>query len=331
MRVLALNGSPRKKGNTDYLLTALLAEFDGRGAVTQKFDLARMHVMPCKEYMVCEKKGVCPIHDDVETLLYPALRNADIVLLGSPVFFYNITAQAKALVDRTQLFWARVYRLGLTDPKKHFRRGLAVSVGATRGRKLFSGVELTARYFHDAISAIHEKGLYYQGIENRGDMAAHPGHAADIQATVGRLMAPLAHRPGVLFLDRGHAGAARIAAAFLEYTAGDQIEVLSAGIAPAETSHPMVETIMAEEKIDMLFRMTRSLDGALAEIRPAAAVLMGDISPPPELDDISIIRWNDLPSVSEDPDSWRGLRDDLKRRVADLLPRIKGSDPISGE
>ena len=99
MFVLGLQGSPRIKGNTSILLSSFLAEAERLGAHTQNLDVARMNISPCQECGTCEKKGFCPIDDDMQQV-YPLLRQADIIVMATPIFFYGPTAQMKALIDR---------------------------------------------------------------------------------------------------------------------------------------------------------------------------------------------------------------------------------------
>ena len=89
MLVLGLQGSPRKKGNTSYLLANFMKAAENSGAVTQIIDVCQKEIIPCKEYTVCEKRGFCPIEDDVEKEIYPLLRRAELVVIATPIFFYN--------------------------------------------------------------------------------------------------------------------------------------------------------------------------------------------------------------------------------------------------
>ena len=75
------------------------------------------------------------------------LREAEIVVVASPVFFYSVTSQLKALIDRSQTFWSRKYRFKLSDPLKKTRKGCYLSMGGSSGKQLFEGVDLVARYF----------------------------------------------------------------------------------------------------------------------------------------------------------------------------------------
>ncbi|MCG8618354.1 MAG: flavodoxin family protein, partial [Desulfobacterales bacterium] len=113
MFVLGIQGSPRKNGNCEYLLSAFLKECETRGARTETIRPHNLDIGPCKELIVCEKKGFCPIRDQMEELGYEKIRQADVVVLASPVFFYGVTAQVKVFIDRCQMFWGRKYKLRL--------------------------------------------------------------------------------------------------------------------------------------------------------------------------------------------------------------------------
>ena len=108
---------------------------------------------------------------DVKDEIYPLLREAELVVVATPIFFYNMTAQLKAVIDRCQTFWARKYKLKLKDPGANMRRGFLLAVGATKGKNLFEGLNLTTQYFFDAIWAKFEDSLTYRGIEGPKDLA----------------------------------------------------------------------------------------------------------------------------------------------------------------
>ena len=142
MLIFGLQGSPRKKGNTNFLLSTFMEAAEKKGARTHTVDVTKKNILPCKEYTVCEKKGFCPIDDDVRDEIYPLLRRADVVVVATPIFFYNMSSQLKAVIDRCQMFWARKYKLKLKDPGANMRRGFLLSVGATKGKNLFEGLQL---------------------------------------------------------------------------------------------------------------------------------------------------------------------------------------------
>ena len=324
MLILGLQGSPRKKGNTNFLLSTFLQAAEKRGAVTRCIQVVERNILPCKEYVVCEKKGYCPIDDDMASEIYGLIRQAEVVVLASPIFFYNMTAQLKALVDRCQTFWARKYRLKLSDPLKSTRRGYALSVGATQGKNLFEGLQLTAKYFFDAIDARYEGSLFYRGMEGPKDLARHPTAAEEVEQAVEALMAPYAGRKKVLFLCRQNAGRSQMAGAFAQHLAGDKLDVATGGSQPAEKLNPDMVSSMAEKKIDLAFRVPQGIEAALANGRPDAIVTMGCGEECPVVPGAVRQEW-DVPDPSGQPiEIMRQARDEIESRVKELIAVIGG-------
>jgi hypothetical protein len=108
--------------------------------------------------------------------IYPRLLAADVIILASPIFFYGVTGWAKALVDRTQAFWAKKYLVkdpSLGEEGKK-RRGFFISVAATKGKKVFEGAILTAKYFFDVMNARYAGELLFRGIDAKGDIRKDP-------------------------------------------------------------------------------------------------------------------------------------------------------------
>jgi multimeric flavodoxin WrbA len=100
MKILGLSFSPRERGNTELLLEKALEGATQCGADTELYRAADKNIEPCDACGACFKTGECPIDDDMQSL-YKKMLDADGIIFGSPVYFYNITAQGKAVVDRT--------------------------------------------------------------------------------------------------------------------------------------------------------------------------------------------------------------------------------------
>jgi len=322
MLILGLQGSPRKKGNTNFLLSTFLQAAEQRGAATRIISVAESNILPCKEYVVCEKKGTCPIDDDMAGEIYGLLRQAEVVVLASPIFFYNMTSQLKALVDRCQVFWARKYRLKLSDPLKATRRGYLLSVAATRGKTLFDGLQLTTKYFFDAIDARFDGSLVYRGMEGPKDMANHPTVGEDVDQAVEALMAPYAARKKVLFLCRENACRSQMAGAFAQHLAADRLDVSTGGSQPAPKINADMAAVMAEKKIDMAFRTPQNIDAALAGGGADAVVTMGCGEQCPMVPGALHENW-DLPDPAGKPiEVMRQVRDEIEARVKQLIPAL---------
>ncbi len=175
MKVLGIYGSPRKGGNSDLLLTRALEGAKEAGAEVDFVRPGKLEISGCLECGGCDETGECIIEDEMESI-YPRLIDAEIIIFSTPIFFYGFPAQAKALIDRSQALWCRrmLRKSGKELRKYDSGRGYLVAVGATKGKNLFEGVELTAKYFFDALDMSYEGGLFYRGVEGKGAIEQHP-------------------------------------------------------------------------------------------------------------------------------------------------------------
>jgi multimeric flavodoxin WrbA len=178
MKVLGIMGSPRRKSNTDILLDKALEGAEAAGAEVEKVLVSNLKISPCLEIYACRKDGNCSIKDDMQ-LLYEKLMETDHVIFASPIFFYGITSQAKAIIDRCQALWVKRHVLGMGKEDNRVRRGVFISVGATQGKKLFDGAVLTVKYFLDAIGVKYSGDLLVRGVDNKGEIEEHPAALED--------------------------------------------------------------------------------------------------------------------------------------------------------
>jgi multimeric flavodoxin WrbA len=178
MKVLGIMGSPRRKSNTEILLDKALEGAMEAGAEVEKVLVSKLKISPCLEIYACLKDGNCAIKDDMQ-LLYKKLLEADHIIFASPMFFYGITSQAKATIDRCQALWARRHVLGMGKNDNRIRRGVFISVGATQGKKLFDGAVLTVKYFFDAIGVKYSGDLLVRGVDKKGQIEEHPAALED--------------------------------------------------------------------------------------------------------------------------------------------------------
>jgi multimeric flavodoxin WrbA len=100
MKILGLSFSPRKDGNTELLMERAFAGAGQLGAQTELYRVADKDIRPCIGCGSCFKTGECPVKDDMQELRDRML-DADGIIFGTPVYFYNMTAQGKAAIDRT--------------------------------------------------------------------------------------------------------------------------------------------------------------------------------------------------------------------------------------
>ncbi len=177
LRILALNGSPRRTGNTAQVLAHIREQSERQGHHWREILLARQKIHPCIGCGTCGRKGECVFDDDMVEI-YREIIRADRVIIASPIYFYGLTAQCKLCIDRCQTLWSRRYILQQTISDQPDRRGYLVSVAATRGEQLFTGAILTARYGLDAMDIPFSGQLLFAGVDEKGAIRNHPDFPA---------------------------------------------------------------------------------------------------------------------------------------------------------
>jgi multimeric flavodoxin WrbA len=109
MKVLGIMGSPRVRGNSDILLSQALAGAKSAGATVEKIILDRKKIAGCKDCKKCNKTGICAIKDDMAEIQQKIL-DAYAIIHSSPVYFWAMTAQMKAYLDRWCVFFDAQWR-----------------------------------------------------------------------------------------------------------------------------------------------------------------------------------------------------------------------------
>ena len=101
-KVLAINGSPRKDGNTAILIRTILGEMETAGIETEIIQIGGKKVHGCTACMKCfeNQDGKCAIENDMVNSIMEKMREAEGTILGSPVYFLDITPEMKVLIDR---------------------------------------------------------------------------------------------------------------------------------------------------------------------------------------------------------------------------------------
>lgn len=156
LKIIGIIGSPRKGGNTHYLVEKALESAAESGADVEVYNLGEMNIEPCNACDICKMTGECPKDDDINELL-SKIKDVHGIIFGSPVYFGNVSAQLKILMDRSRPLRA--------DFKLKDKVCGAIAVGASRN----GGQETT-------ITAIHEFLLIHDAIVvGDGSPLAHYG------------------------------------------------------------------------------------------------------------------------------------------------------------
>jgi multimeric flavodoxin WrbA len=111
--VVALVGSPRLRGNCSFLVDLTLADLERQGARCEKLMLGEFDIRPCQGHEDCDSRSVCPRDDEAAAVIEKAY-SADVLLLATPVYYEDVSAQMKLFIDRNVFFNYHDRRL---DPK----------------------------------------------------------------------------------------------------------------------------------------------------------------------------------------------------------------------
>ncbi len=175
MKVLGLNGSPRRGGNTDILLDEVMRGAKSKGAETEVIFVSTLKIAPCTHCDACLTAGECVIRDDMQTV-YKALESADCIVIASPLHFMGVTAQLKLAIDRCQAIWARKYRLKIPPlGDNRPRRGIYVGVGGRKGEHIFDGAIEVVRSLFFTLSVTYAGALTFAGVDEKGAILKVPG------------------------------------------------------------------------------------------------------------------------------------------------------------
>ena len=125
MKVLGLSGSMRKEGNTAQLIKVILQRCKDAGIKTEFVSLAGKKIMPCLGCEKCKKKKWCINETDDWDAIVKKVLDCDVLVIGSPTYYYDVGGQIKNFIDRTYSLYH--------DRKLAGRKGVAVAVHANKG------------------------------------------------------------------------------------------------------------------------------------------------------------------------------------------------------
>lgn len=159
-KVLILSGSPRKNGNSDILCDEFMKGAKEGGNEVEKIRVSEKNIGYCRACYACKGTGICAIKDDMGEVLQKMI-DADVIVLASPVYFYSIDAQLKALIDRTVARWLEVknkefyYIVTAADEEKE---SAETTIQCFRG-------------YADCVEGAKEKGIIYgMGAYEKGEI-----------------------------------------------------------------------------------------------------------------------------------------------------------------
>ena len=159
-KVLILSGSPRKDGNSDMLCNEFMRGAIESGNEVEKIRVAEKKIGFCTGCYACSNTGVCAIKDDMAEVMQKLI-DADVIVLASPVYFYSIGAQLKALIDRTVCRWTEV-----KDKEFYY-----IMTAADSGIESMETTLACFRGYADCVEGAKEMGVIYgTGVYEKGEI-----------------------------------------------------------------------------------------------------------------------------------------------------------------
>jgi len=186
VKILALFGSPRKKGNSTLLASHIILGAESRGAIIESIYLNGLNIKPCQGCYACQEENSkgCAVDDDMQGI-YPKITEADALIIASPVYWFTMSAQTKIFMDRCIATYNE-------DPGKSQLHGKKIAIAMTFGGKdaFSSGCVNALRTFQDAYNFVGADivGMVYGSAEEPGEIAADTELMKDAEALGKKLV-----------------------------------------------------------------------------------------------------------------------------------------------
>jgi NAD(P)H-dependent FMN reductase len=199
IKVLAFAGSPRRGGNSetllDWVLEAMRKEPDTE---IEKIPIIEAKINPCKGCNLCEKLNRCVQRDGMD-VVDEKIVASDLIILAAPIFCMGINAQAKVLIDRTQVFRSRKYvlKLPVVPPEKKGKRiGIFLCTAGQNWDYVFDGAIPSVKCFFHVIE-VRDNDIRYlmvNGVDEKGAILTHPTARSDAEHLASTVIADLRNR-----------------------------------------------------------------------------------------------------------------------------------------
>lgn len=192
--IIAINGSPRRHGNTDTVLDAFLRGAEHAGATAGKISLVDIDHKNCRGCNACHKKGTCILTDDL-TPIFDQVLAADILVLASPIYSMTVTAEMKSFIDRGQFLWAQKFvTKTLSFSEDHLKNHIGVYLG-TSGQDIphiFDAAFPVVRAFFNDAGFSYTENVLFAGMDQHGGVKGWPESVAFAEAEGERIAGRIA-------------------------------------------------------------------------------------------------------------------------------------------
>lgn len=167
MRVLAVLGSPRKCGNTEILVDEILKGAELKGHIAEKMRLYDCEILPCLDCRGCKRasSGYTCVLSDAMSEIYSRLEGADLIIFGTPIYWYGPTAKMKLFIDRLRPY--------IANRKLAGKKGLVVTPSEEGEACCGPLLQMFAMSF-DYLGMVNAGSLLAQAYE-KGEIKKMPG------------------------------------------------------------------------------------------------------------------------------------------------------------
>jgi NAD(P)H-dependent FMN reductase len=175
-RIIGILGSPVTDGNTARLLERALKGAEDAGCTVETIVVTNLCFEACQEMMFCKEHETCIMDDDMQQL-YPKIRDADSLIIATPVMCMGIPGKLKSFMDRFQVFFMAKYMRNkpLVPPeKKATRKALFICISGMNVPEVFVGVKLTTKAFLDLIDCAYADELLVSDMDTIRDVTQQP-------------------------------------------------------------------------------------------------------------------------------------------------------------
>jgi len=176
MKIIGLLGSPLVKGNTAKLLDQALRGATDAGCEVEKIVVPFLDFNPCMEIMYCKEHETCRMKDAL-TPIYEKFREADSLIIATPVMTMGIPGKLKGFMDRFQVFFmakfVRKHPL-VTSAKKKHRRGFYIGISGMNLPDVFDGARMTVQAFFQITDFKYWDELLIRDMDTIQDITTRP-------------------------------------------------------------------------------------------------------------------------------------------------------------
>ena len=173
MKILIINGSPRKSGLVSQMLQIMTQEAESQGAEVETVVVDRLLIRPCIGCMICRSKNFCQLPEDDAHRTLQKIQEANVLIIGSPCYWGNMNGYLKVLFDRMVYGLIGEGKYGIPAPKQKGKKAVIVTTSTTSWpfNVLFNQTSGTVKAIKQILKY---SGFSVQGIIQKGGTKACP-------------------------------------------------------------------------------------------------------------------------------------------------------------